>query len=135
MPPKALSELSRRERQIMDILFERKECTAQEVQEHLPNAPGYSAVRALLARLVEKDLIKHRSEGTRYLYSPLISQGSAQSSALKRLLQTFFRGSRTRAFSALLDMEGESLSSREIAEIERKIQGLKALKSETKKRR
>jgi BlaI family penicillinase repressor len=132
MPPKALSELSRRERQIMDILFQQSECTAQDVRDALPSAPSYSAVRALLARLVEHDLIAHRQEGKRYLYRPLIAQDQAQNSALKRLLKTFFKGSKTRAFSALLDMEGETLSARELAELERKIEQLKAAKPDIK---
>lgn len=122
----SLQQLSRRERQIMDILYERQPCSAQEIQEYLPDPPSYSAVRALLARLVEKELVKFRQDGARYLYFPCVAEQKAQESAIGRLLKTFFKGSPARAVSALLDMDSASMSSREIEEIERKIQRLKS---------
>jgi len=122
-PP--MSELSRRERQIMDILIENRRCSAQEVMDKLPQAPSYSAVRALLARLAEKGAIQFTSEAGRYIYSPVIREDKAQQGAIQRLIQTFFRGSRSSAFSALLDLEGDALNEREIAELERKIKALK----------
>ena len=122
----SLQQLSRRERQIMDILYERQPCSAQEIQECLPDPPSYSAVRALLARLVEKELVKFRQDGARYLYFPCVAEKKAQESAIGRLLKTFFKGSPARAVSALLDMESASMSAREIEEIERKIQRLKS---------
>lgn len=128
------SNLSRRERQIMDILFEQGECSAQDVKEHLPNAPGYSAVRALIARLVDKKWVVFRCEGTRYIYSPAVEEVKAQTSAINRLLRTFFKGSKVNAVNALLDVEGEKLSSREIEELERTIARVKkAQKMGTKK--
>ncbi|MFT7558860.1 MAG: BlaI family penicillinase repressor [Flavobacteriales bacterium] len=125
MAPKALNDLSRRERQIMDVLYELGHASAQDVLARIPEPPSYSAVRALMARLVEKGLIDHKNQSNRYIYFPLIEQGRAQKSALTRLINTFFKGSKLRAFSALLDVEGGELSEREIDDIERKIRRLK----------
>lgn len=122
-----LASLSRRERQIMDILIEARECSAQDVLARLPDPPSYSSVRSLIARLVEKDLVGFRTEGTRHIYLPKISQEKAQGSALQRLVKTFFKGSRSQAVSALLDMDDIALSSRELDDIERKIQRLKSI--------
>lgn len=119
------ASLSRRERQIMDILYERRECSAQDVQAHLPNPPGYSAVRALIARLVDKNLVIFRNEGGRYIYSPAVAEDKAQTTAIDRLLRTFFKGSKVHAVNALLDVEGEKLSAREIEELERTIARVK----------
>lgn len=118
-------QLSRRERQIMDILYEKGEQSAQQVQQALPDPPSYSAVRALIARLVEKDIVRFRNEGAKHIYSPAVAQASVQESAVQRLIKTFFRGSRSKAVSALLDMEGDKMSAREIAEIERTIARVK----------
>lgn len=125
MPPKSLAELSRRERQIMDVLFEAGEASAQEVLSNLPNPPGYSAVRALIARLVEKGLVEYRIEGVKHIYSPKITEQKAQVSALSRLLKTFFRGSKMQAVTALLELDSEPMDEREIAEIERAISRIK----------
>lgn len=133
MTKSQLSQLSRRERQIMDALIENKELTAQEVQSLIPDAPSYSAVRALLARLVEKGAASFRQQGAKYIYYSMISEESAQESAISRLVKIFFRGSRGRAVNALLDVEGESLTDLEIAEIERKIARLKANNPKPKK--
>lgn len=119
------ANLSRRERQIMDILYEKGECSAQDVQERLPNPPGYSAVRALIARLVEKKFVVFRNEGGRYIYAPAVAENTAQATAIARLLRTFFKGSRVQAVNALLDVDGEKLSSREIEELERTIARVK----------
>lgn len=121
-----MQQLSRRERQIMDILYEKQPCSAQDIQQALPDPPSYSAVRALLARLVEKDLVHFKQEGAKYLYFPKVAEAKAQKSALGRLLKTFFKGSPIQAVNALLDMEAQSLSAREIEELERTIRRLKA---------
>lgn len=118
-------QLSRRERQIMDILYEKGEQSAQEVQQALPDPPSYSAVRALIARLVDKGVVRFRSEGPKYIYSPAVAQASVQESAVQRLIKTFFRGSRIKAVNALLDMEGGQMSEREIAELERTVARIK----------
>lgn len=106
--------LSRRERQIMDILYRLGSATAAEVQEHLPEAPSYSAVRALLRILEEKGHLKHEYDGPRYVYAPIVSRPVAQKSALKQIVRTFFDGSATQAVAALLDMSAKDLSEDEL---------------------
>ena len=106
--------LSRRERQIMDILYRLGSATAAEVQENLAEAPSYSAVRALLRILEEKGHLKHAYDGPRYVYAPVVSRPVAQKSALKRLVKTFFDGSTSNAVAALLDMSGSDLSESEL---------------------
>src|SRR3954463_1854164 len=96
-------DLSRRERQILDILYQRGQATAAEVQTALPEPPSYSAVRALLRILEDKGHVRHEQDGPRYLYVPTIARDNAQRSALKHILQTFFDGSAEQAISALLD--------------------------------
>lgn len=130
MPPLDQLQLSRRERQIMDVLFEREECSASEVMTLIPDAPGYSAVRALIARLCDKGLVSYRTEGNKHIYSAKLEEKKAQDSAAKRLLKTFFRGSKVNAVNALLDIAGDDISAREIAELERTIKRLKKLKQE-----
>ena len=106
--------LSRRERQIMDILHARGAVTAAEIREAMPDAPGYSAVRALLRILEEKGHVKHREDGPRYVYLPRVSRESASRSAMKRLVTTFFQGSVTEAVAALLDSRDTKLSDAEL---------------------
>jgi predicted transcriptional regulator len=122
----SLQKLSRRERQIMDILIEHKECSAQDVLRYMPDPPSYSSVRALIARLVEKGHAQYRTEGNKHIYSSSISTAKAQDSALKRLVKTFFKGSGSNALTALLDMKDLDISAREIENIERKIARIKA---------
>ena len=96
-------DLSRRERQIVDILYERGRATAAEVQGALPEPPSYSAVRAMLRILEEKGHVRHEQDGPRYVYVPTIGRENAKRSALRHMLQTFFNGSAEQAISALLD--------------------------------
>src|SRR5437660_8723583 len=110
--------LSRRERQILDILHARNEATAAEVHRALPDAPSYSAVRALLRILEEKGHAKHRREGLRYVYLPRESRAQASRSALKRILATFFDGSVDRAVAALLEASDSRLSESEMARLQ-----------------
>lgn len=112
----------------MDALYANNECSAKDVQAAIDDAPSYSAVRALIARLVDKDLVKFRLEGKKYLYSPRIAEKKAQNSALKRLVSTFFKGSRAKAVTALLEVESSDISAFEIEEIERSIRRLKEAK-------
>ena len=114
--------LSRRERQIMDALHQRGEATAAEVQAALPEAPGYSAVRALLRILEEKGHARHRREGARYVYLPRVKQETARRSALKRVVATFFQGSVTQAVAALLETADTRLSDPELLELQRTIE-------------
>jgi BlaI family transcriptional regulator, penicillinase repressor len=106
--------LSRRERQIMDVLYSRGSATAAEVQQNIPDAPGYSAVRALLRILEEKGHIRHSYDGPRYVYSPIVSRPVAQKSALRQLVKTFFDGSTSNAVAALLNMSAKDLSESEL---------------------
>lgn len=115
MPEK--DTLSRRERQIMDVLYRLGSATAAEVQDNIPDAPSYSAVRALLRILVDKGHIKHSYDGPRYVYAPIISRPVAQKSALKQLVKTFFDGSTSNAVAALLDMSGKDLSDGELEKL------------------
>ena len=108
------STLSRRERQIMDILYRLGSATAAEVQENLAEAPSYSAVRALLRILEEKGHLKHAYDGPRYVYAPIVSRPVAQKSALKQIVKTFFDGSTSNAVAALLDMSASDLSEGEL---------------------
>lgn len=111
-------QLSKRERQIMDALFEAGELSAQDVKAAIPDAPSYSAVRALLAKLVEKDIVQYRDESGRYIYFPVIKQDQARESALQKIVKTFFGGSATAAVNALLGMQDKKLTDQEIAELE-----------------
>src|SRR6476646_4264016 len=107
--------LSKRERQIMDVLHARGEAVAREVRQGMPEAPSYSAVRALLRILEEKGHVKHREEGNRYVYSPRGSREKASRSALSRVVTTFFGGSHTQAIAALIDEADAELSDKQIA--------------------
>ncbi len=111
---KAQKNLSRRERQIMDIIYEMKEATAQEVLERLPSPPSYSAVRALLRVLENKGHLTHRQDGPRYIYSPLISKDMARRSALQHLMKTFFDNSTEDVVAALLDIAEDNLSEEDL---------------------
>ena len=109
--------LSRRERQIMDILFRRGRATAAEVMEDLPGDPSYSTVRTQLRVLEEKGHVRHEEEGLRYVYVPVVARHTARRSALKHLIETFFDGSSEKAVAALLGGEGSRLSDVELDRI------------------
>ncbi len=107
---KAQRNLSRRERQIMDVIYELKEATATQVLERLPSPPGYSAVRALLRVLEQKGHLTHHQDGPRYVFAPTLPRERARRSALQHLLKTFFDNSAEDAVAALLDISEDSLS-------------------------
>ena len=106
--------LSRRERQIMDIIYQRGQATAAEVMENLPDPPGYSAVRAMLRLLEEKGYLRHEQDGPRYVFKPTISRDKVKQSAMKQMLETFFNDSTEQAVAALLDMSRSKLSADEL---------------------
>jgi predicted transcriptional regulator len=118
MSKKELNNLSRRERQIMDIVYSRGQATATEVMENPPDPPSYSAVRALLRVLEEKGHLRHTLDGQRYVFSPTIARERAKRSALRGVLQTFFGGSAEEAVAALLDISDERLSDDELKRME-----------------
>jgi len=95
--------LSRRERQIMDVIYARGQATAAEVVAALPDPPSYSAVRALLRILEQKGHLRHQEDGPRYIFLPTVSRDRARKSALRNLVRTFFDGSPAQAAAALID--------------------------------
>jgi len=109
--------LSRRERQIMDIIYEMKEATALQVLEKLSSPPSYSAVRALLRVLENKGHLAHRQDGPRYVYKPLFPKAKASRSALRHLLKTFFDNSTEDAVAALLDISEDDLAEEDYARL------------------
>jgi predicted transcriptional regulator len=118
MSKRRLAALSRRERDIMDILFRRGRATAAEVMEELTGEPSYSTVRTQLRVLEEKGHVRHEEEGLRYVYMPTVPRHSARRSALKHLVDTFFEGSTTKAVAALLGGEASRVSDDDLARIE-----------------
>ena len=125
MAHSSLSALSRRERQIMDIIYSRGRATAGEIHRELPDRPSYSTVRTLLGVLEEKKYLTHESDGPRYVYSPCISLETAKRSAIEQLLRTFFNNSAASAMAALLDMSAANLSDAELKRLARLIRQAK----------
>lgn len=119
------SNLSRRERQLMDILFEMGEATVQQVLDKVPEPPSYSTIRTLLRKLEEKGHVGHREEALKYVYFPLMAQDEARQNAIQRLVRTFFSGSPGRAANALLGMSMKDISPAELEELEQVIQAAK----------
>jgi predicted transcriptional regulator len=117
----ALQELSKRERQIMDVLFQMGEATVGEVLERIPDPPSYSAVRATLRVLEEKGHVNHKQDGPRYVYLPTVGQATAKNAALNHLLGTFFNGSVEAAVMALVQMDETRLSSTDLDRLAAKI--------------
>lgn len=113
--------LSRRERQIMDVLFRRGDATVAEVMESMPDPPSYSAVRATLRILEEKGHVVHREDGPRYVYLPASAPEEARADALKHLVRTFFDGSTEQAVTALLRLSDARLSEAEISRLQERI--------------
>src|SRR5205823_2061588 len=105
--------LSRRERQIIDILYRKGCATALEVMEGLPDAPGYSAVRSHLATLEVKGHVRHEKDGAKYVFVPTLHPKTAKRSAIRHLIRTFFGGSREQAVAALLDASPSEFSKEE----------------------
>jgi len=110
----ALHGLSRRERQIMEILYQRGKASASEVREAIPDAPSYSAVRAMLRILEEKGHVKHQEEGLKYVYVPTVGREKAKRSAVEHVLDTFFNGSPEQIMAALLDVSSTRLTKAEL---------------------
>lgn len=114
-------KLSRREREILDVLFALgDEASAEDIREKLSDPPSYSAVRAMLAKLEAKGAVRHREKGLRYVYSPTTPRRTARKSALRKLVDVFFDGSKTNVVSALLT--DEKWSDDELDELTREIE-------------
>ncbi len=110
--------LSRRERQIMDVIYGHGRATALEVMDRIPDPPGYSTVRTLLGVLERKGFLRHERKSYHYVYFPTAPASEVRSNALEHLMETFFDGSATRVVSALMDLRRDELGSREFAEIQ-----------------
>ena len=110
----ALNQLSRRERQIMDVVYRMGKASVSDVLERLPDPPSYSAVRALMRILEEKGHLKHEQDGPRYLYLAIVPRDAVKSDALSHLVRTFFGGSTEAAVAALLELPEHGLSGNEL---------------------
>jgi BlaI family transcriptional regulator, penicillinase repressor len=110
----ALAALSRRERQIMDVLYQRGKASAAEVREAMEDAPSYSAVRAMLRVLEEKGHVKHEAEGLKFVYVPTLSREKAKRSAVKHLLDTFFSDAPDQVVAALLDVSSRRMTREDL---------------------
>lgn len=109
--------MSRRERQIMEIVYRRGEATANEILEEIADPPSYSTIRALLRVLVEKNHLRHREQGPRYVYSPTVSRREARSGALATVVDVFFDGSAAQAATALINSAHTKLSKEELDDL------------------
>lgn len=114
MPGMSKQPLTRREREIMDILYRRGRASAHEVLDELSDPPSYSAVRALLRLLEERGHVKHTEDGPRYVYAPAVARGDARRSALAHVVKTFFAGSVEQAVAALVESPRSKLSREEL---------------------
>ena len=112
-------DFSRRERQIIEVLYRLGEAGAAEVIEGMLDPSSYSSVRATLRIMEEKGYLVHRKDGPRYLYRPVRSRGTARRSALKGLVENFFGGSPEEAFAALLDLKGREMKTEELTRLEK----------------
>lgn len=116
------ASLSRRERQIMDIVYRKGTATAAQVQRELPDPPSYSAVRAMLRLLEEKGHLRHEKEGQKFVYSATVGLKKARRFALRHLLATFFDNSAEEVVATLLDLSGEELSAEELQRVQHLIE-------------
>ncbi|MBK6486781.1 MAG: BlaI/MecI/CopY family transcriptional regulator [Gemmatimonadetes bacterium] len=119
--PSAPSELSRRERQVMNILHRRGPSTVSEIMDELPDPPTYSAVRSILRILAEKDVVRYREDGPRYVYIPAESAEQSQESALAHLVETYFAGSTEQAITALLRLGDADIAEQDIERLRAQI--------------
>ena len=117
----AAHSLSRRERQIMDILHQRGRATAAEVQAEIPDAPSYSTIRALMRILEQKGHVRHFEEGPRYVFEPVVARATERKSALTHLVKTFFDGSIADAVQALVDSADGTLTKAQLNDLARRI--------------
>ncbi len=125
-------DLSRRERQIMEILFKLGRATGPEIQQQLPDEVSYSGVRTILRVLERKGHIRHIEENLRYVYLPVVARDKAKKSAIERLIATFFDGSVKAAAAAFVDPENTKLSSEDLADLERMIRQARKSRKESK---
>jgi BlaI family transcriptional regulator, penicillinase repressor len=115
--PTHVSQLSRRERQIMDVLYRAGRATAADIRAGLPDPPSYSAVRALLRILEDKGHVRHEQDASRYVFIPTVKPGTAKRSALRHVINTFFEGSTAKVMAALVEMSGPTLDADELSRL------------------
>lgn len=115
---KSARDLGRRERQIMDAIFQLGEASVSDVLARLPDPPSYSAVRTMIRLLEAKGFLKHRRDGNRYVYRPTQSHETASRSALQHLLATFFAGSATDAVAAILNLSADDMTDEDLQRME-----------------
>lgn len=121
-----MTDLSRRERQIMDFLYQRGRAGVSEVLAGIPDPPSYSAVRAMMRTLEEKGHVRHIEDGRAYIYEPIVRKDDARQGALSHLLKTFFDGSTEKAVAALLDMKSEQLTKEELDRVSKLVEAAKS---------
>jgi BlaI family penicillinase repressor len=119
--PEVKQTLSRREREVMDVLYRRGEATVAEVMDDLKDPPTYSAVRSILRVLTEKGHIVHRADGPRYVYAPAVGRDRARKAALDHVVDTFFDGSAERTLAALLTRSDLDLTEAQIRRLAKEI--------------
>lgn len=119
------SKLSRRERQIMDVIYRLQEASAKEVMDNMEDPPSYSSVRTLLRKLVEKGHVNHKESGLKYVYFPVVESKVASRSALSNIVKTFFGDSPALAVNSLLDMSIDKISDEELKALEQLIKARK----------
>ena len=124
-PNDELTGLSRRERQIMDFLFQRGKASVGEVMDGIPDPPGYSAVRATLRTREQKGRVSHEEDGRAYIYRPTLRRDAARKSALTHVVKTFFDNSAEQAVAALLELKGPRLSDAELERVSRLVENAK----------
>jgi len=129
MTREKLQKLSRREREMMNIIYRLEEATAAEVRDAMQSPPSYSAVRATLRILEEKGLLRHREDGARYVFRPTVSAGTARESALRGLLETFFDDSPEKVMAALLEISDAQLEDADLARLQAMIDAARRKKS------
>lgn len=116
-----IGKLGGRTREVLDVIYRRGEMSAADIHEEIPDLPSYSAVRSILRALEEKGLVRHREEGLRYVYFPVVPRGEASRTALARVLDTFFGGSPEHALKALLELSRDGGYELDYDDLERLI--------------
>ncbi len=122
---KTPQSLARRERQILELIYELGEVSVGEVLAKLPDPPGYSTVRTIIRLLERKGFLRHRRQGTKYIYRPVQSREVVRRSAVAHLFKTFFRGSPSDAVAAILDVSSDDLTDSELARLEQLVENAK----------
>ena len=122
MNGKLQNDLSKRERQVMAIIYRRNNASVNDVLEAIPNPPSYSAVRSVVNILEDKGFIKHKKQGKKFVYSPTISRKKATSSAVKQLLTTYFDNSLEKAVTTMLEIHNDDLTDEDFQRLSRIIE-------------